>query len=213
MNVRVEFKFCLNSNRLVWIRNRKEIGKTPTLKTIPKQPNPARNPAQIQYQTGPALLPLTLFLGPAPQPNTARPALGPSAWPQASSGARVLFPAGPRPARALSPAPVPARAFPHAQAHRQQLTARLQPDRPWPSTLAPSPRGPASLATATPSPTARLTPPASTRTPASARAASSLPLSLRPGPARQLLRLPPRNRPPAISGEVHAGLPNPGAHA
>ena len=82
--------------------NRKEIGKTPTLKTIPKQPNPARNPAQIQYQTGPALLPLTLSLGPAPQPNTARPALGPSAWPQASSGARVLFPAGPRPARALS---------------------------------------------------------------------------------------------------------------
>ena len=104
--------------------NRKEIGKTPTLKTIPKQPNPARNPAQIQYQTGPALPPLTLSLGPAPQPNTARPALGPSAWPQASSGARVLFPAGPRPARALSPAPVPARAFPHAQAHRLQLTAR-----------------------------------------------------------------------------------------
>ena len=82
--------------------NRKEIGKTPTLKTIPKQPNPARNPAQIQYQTGPALLPLTLSLGPAPQPNTARPALGPSAWPQASSGARILFPAGPRPAHALS---------------------------------------------------------------------------------------------------------------
>ena len=115
--------------------NRKEIGKTPTLKTIPKQPNPARNPAQIQYQTGPALLPLTLSLGPAPQPNTARPALGPSAWPQASSGARVLFPAGPRPARALSPAPVPARAFPHAQAHRQQLTARgpLSPARTQPS--------------------------------------------------------------------------------
>ena len=115
--------------------NRKEIGKTPTLKTIPKQPNPARNPAQIQYQTGRALLPLTLSLGPAPQPNTARPALGPSAWPQASSGARVLFPAGPRPARALSPAPVPALAFPHAQAHRQQLTARglLSPARTQPS--------------------------------------------------------------------------------
>ena len=48
----------------------------------------------------------------------------------------------------------------------------------------------------------RLTPPASTRTPASARAASSLPLSLRPGPARQLLRLPratARPRSPAKS--------------
>jgi len=132
------------------VANRKEIGKTPTLKTIPKQPNPARNPAQIQYQTGPALPPLTLSLGPAPQPNTARPALGPSAWPQASSGARVVFPAGPRPARALSPAPVPARAFPHAQAHHQQLTAHgpLSPRRLSPSLTgrphrsSPSPRPP-----------------------------------------------------------------------